>query len=55
MSFNGTRVEGFGKLHIKVLLSQGYLGGKYAAVCLLLEVLMTNLSKLEWQNGDLAF
>ena len=26
MSFSGTRGEGFGKLHIKVLLTQGYSG-----------------------------
>ena len=34
MSFSGTRGEGFGKLHIKVLLTQGYSGAKCALVCL---------------------
>ena len=36
VSFSGTRGEGFGKLHITVLLNitQGYSGGKCASVCL---------------------
>ena len=32
VSFSGTRGEGFGKLHIKVLLTQRYSGGKCASV-----------------------
>jgi len=31
---SGIRGEGFGKLHIKVLLTQGYPGEKCASVCL---------------------
>ena len=31
---SGTRGEEFGKLHIKVLLTQGYPGEKCASVCL---------------------